>query len=466
MGEVYKARDTRLDRLVAIKTSKEQFTERFEREARAVAALNHPNICTLHDVGPNYLVMEYIEGPPLKGPLPLDQALAFAGQICDALHTAHRQGIVHRDLKPANILVTKSGIKLLDFGLAKRTRAESAEAATVTIALTKEHSILGTLQYMSPEQLEGKDADHRSDIFALGAVLYEMLTGRRAFEGQSQASIVAAILEREPPPLVSAGAAVPASLERVVTKCMAKDPDGRCQSARDLGDALQWAGPAAPEQAIPRPRWPWIWMAAGAVLLLATVAGWLRGPFVRPPLRLEIVPPSGVELAPNGTAISPDGRLFAFVGIREGKRQLWLRSMDSGATRPLPGTDDASLPFWSPDSRSIGFFGLGKLRRADLNGTVRVICDAVLGEGGSWSAQGTIVCNRATSSTISRVSAAGGSPVFVTAFDRARLETGHFSPYFLPDGRHFLYLALSANPQNSGIYMAGIGPGLRGSPCL
>jgi serine/threonine protein kinase len=246
MGEVYKARDTRLGRMVAVKVSNEQFSERFEREARAVAALNHSNICTLHDVGPNYLVMEYIEGATLKGPLPVDQALKYAAQICDALDTAHKKGITHRDLKPANILVTKTGIKLLDFGLAKLgTPGPAIKPAegTMTMALTGKGEILGTFQYMSPEQVQGKDADPRSDIFSFGLVLYEMLTGKRAFEGSSPASVIAAIMERPAPSIADVA---PAALDRVLQKCLAKDPDNRWQSARDLKDELEWiaSGPA------------------------------------------------------------------------------------------------------------------------------------------------------------------------------------------------------------------------------
>src|SRR5665213_208626 len=242
MGEVYKARDTRLERIVAIKVSKEEFSERFEREARAVAALNHPNICTLHDVGPNYLVMELIEGTPVvsqtkPGPLPLDQALRYAAQICDALDAAHRKGITHRDLKPANILVTKTGIKLLDFGLAKIGPVVNANEAVTGMAITGEREILGTLYYMSPEQLEGKPADARSDIFSFGLVLYEMLTGKRAFDGASPASIIAAILERPAPSIV---AIAPAALDRLLQRCLAKDPDDRGQSARDLKAELEW----------------------------------------------------------------------------------------------------------------------------------------------------------------------------------------------------------------------------------
>jgi serine/threonine protein kinase len=247
MGEVWTARDTRLDRLVAIKVLKEKFSERFEREARAVAALNHSNICTLHDVGPNYLVMEYIEGTTLKGPLPVDQALKYAAQICDALDAAHKRGITHRDLKPANILVTKAGVKLLDFGLAKIRPAIQAGEGTMTMALTGKGEILGTFQYMSPEQVTGQDAGPRSDIFSFGLVLYEMLTGKRAFEGSSPASVIAAIMERPAPSIADV---VPPALDRVLQKCLAKDPDNRWQSARDLKDELEWMA-SAPESGSP-----------------------------------------------------------------------------------------------------------------------------------------------------------------------------------------------------------------------
>src|SRR2546427_5709126 len=268
MGEVYKARDTRLDRMVAIKISREQFSERFEREARAVAALNHPHICQLFDVGPNYLVMEFVDGAPLQGPLPIEKAVEYAGQILDALDAAHRKGITHRDLKPANILVTKQGIKLLDFGLAKQ-RAPLTEAdATLTAALTSKGQILGTLQYMSPEQLQGKETDPRSDLFAFGCVLYEMLTGKRAFEGESAASVIAAIIEREPAPLTAAP-----PLERIVRRSLAKDPDQRFQTARDLKAAMAWAMEQPPSSTAPRPAHYW-WIAVAAALILGSFGTW------------------------------------------------------------------------------------------------------------------------------------------------------------------------------------------------
>src|SRR2546427_1986444 len=314
MGEVYKARDTRLDRMVAIKISREQFSERFEREARAVAALNHPHICQLYDVGPNYLVMEFVDGAPLQGPLPIEKAVESAGQILDALDAAHRKRIPHRDLKPANILATKQGIKLLDFGLAKQ-RAPLTEAdATLTAALTSKGQILGTLQYMSPEQLHGKDADPRSDLFAFGCVLYEMLTGKRAFEGQSAASVIAAILEREPAPLVEAP-----PLERVVRRSLAKDPDQRFQCARDLKAALTWALEQPSAGKPDRHRW----IAGIATLALAAAGGWAVARFQQRPveervLRLQINPPLGGRFVLSGNyvgglAISPDGKTAAYV---------------------------------------------------------------------------------------------------------------------------------------------------------
>lgn len=254
MGEVYKARDTRLDRIVAIKVSKEKFSERFEREARAVASLNHPHICTLHDVGPDYLVMEYIEGTPLKGPLPLGEALRLASQIAGALDAAHRKGITHRDLKPGNILVTKAGIKLLDFGLAKLAPALAVRSDTETLPLTDVGVILGTLQYMSPEQVEGREADPRSDIFAFGLVLYELLAGTRAFSASTQAGLMAAILKEAPRPLTSLQPLIPPALDRTVSKCLAKDPDDRWQSARDLKAELEWiaTGNSVSDLALPQ----------------------------------------------------------------------------------------------------------------------------------------------------------------------------------------------------------------------
>jgi serine/threonine protein kinase len=366
MGEVYKARDTRLDRLVAVKVSREQFSERFEREARAVAALNHPHICQLYDVGPNYLVMEFVEGAPLKGPLPIEKAVEYAGQILDGLDAAHRKGITHRDLKPANILVTKQGIKLLDFGLAKQSAPLTESDATLTAALTGKGQILGTLQYMSPEQLHGQEADPRSDLFSFGCVLYEMLTGKRAFEGQSAASVIAAILEREPAPLE-----VAPPLERVVGRSLVKDPDQRFQTARDLKVALVWALEQPPVTTAPRPAHYW-WVAVAAALILGAVGTWSTMRFRETPpqttaVRFQIASPEKTTIDDGVPALSPDGRRLAFMArSADGHSRIWVRSLDSLDAHALPGTDDASLPgpFWSPDSRFLGFLRRESLRKS------------------------------------------------------------------------------------------------------
>src|ERR1700736_1930675 len=296
MGEVYRATDTRLHREVAIKVASAQFNERFEREARAVAALNHPHICTLHDVGPNYLVMEFVEGQPIRGPLPLNDALRYAGEIADTLDHAHRKGIVHRDLKPANIMVTKQGIKLLDFGLAKFQKGITANDATLTNALTSQGTILGTLHYMSPEQLEGKEADERSDIYSFGCVLYELITGKRAFEGKSAASLIAAILERQPAPLE------PAGLNQIVETCLAKDPDDRFQTARDVKGALRWAekgDPArAPQAAEVKRHWLWPAIAVLCLIVAAVFAA------------LWLVRPAPVTLTSRFTVDAPPNTVF------------------------------------------------------------------------------------------------------------------------------------------------------------
>ena len=436
MGEVYTARDIRLDRTVAVKVSKEAFGERFEREARAVAALNHPNICTLHDVGPNYLVMEYIEGTPLKGPLPIDQALKYAAQICDALDAAHRKKITHRDLKPANILVTKQGIKLLDFGLAKVAPVVRADEATMTMALTGKGEILGTLLYMSPEQISGQEADARSDIFSFGLVLYEMLTGRRAFEGSTSASVMGAILERPAPSIVEFA---PQGLDRVLKRCLEKDPDNRWQSARDLGATLELVGqsisPAVAPHSSPT-RLAWL-VAVSATLALGALA-FFHFREVPPPdprnVRFQIPSPETSSI--DYFKLSPDGRLLAFTT----GRRLWIRSLDTLQALPLPGTEGADRMFWSPDSQFIAFFAEGKLKKiAASGGPTQILCNAPEAYGGTWNRDGVIVLPLSLTSGLFQVSAGGGDPVPLAQTTASVPIVQARFPEFLPDGRHFLY---------------------------
>ena len=358
MGQVYKARDTRLNRIVAIKVSNEQFSERFEREAHAVAALNHSNVCTLHDVGPNYLVMEYIEGTPLKGPLPLHQALKYAAQICDALDAAHRKAITHRDLKPANILVTKTGIKLLDFGLAKVGYGNNPPSdATLTMALTGKNEIVGTLYYMSPEQLQsqatGQEIDARSDIFSFGLVLYEMLTGKRAFDGSSPATVIAAIMERPAP---SIGSVAPPALDRVLKRCLEKDPENRWQNARDLKAELEWIAQApseasmVPSSAARNEKLPWLAVAVLAVV--AAGASWIayratRPAELKPLVRLEVDLGRDVYLNALGGSdiiLSSDGTRIAYLS----RNRLFTRKLDQADATELPITAGATSPFFSP----------------------------------------------------------------------------------------------------------------------
>jgi serine/threonine protein kinase len=475
MGEVYKARDTRLDRIVAVKVSKEDFSERFEREARAVAALNHPHICALYDVGPNYLVMEYVEGAPLispknPGPLPLVQALKYAGEICEALSEAHSKGVTHRDLKPANILVTKSaGIKLLDFGLARVDSPVRSHDETLTMALTQKGQIMGTLFYMSPEQVQGKETGPASDIFSFGLVLYEMLTGKRAFEGSNAASVIAAILERPAP---SVAGVAPAALDRVLKRCLEKDPENRWRNARDLGAAVECVSAVEPTIAVqpppepvkPRTR-PWPWAVAAVFAVAAMALGFIAFDHKNeePPrvLRVPILPPEGTSLPANGVpALSPDGRKLAFAANRPGKTSLWVRDLDSLTARELPGTDGASLPFWSPDGRYLGFFAGAKLKRTDATGgSVLTICDAPNGRGGTWNQNDVIAFVPGIASFLFRVSAAGGTAAPLTKL--VGDERAHRYPWFLPDGRHFLYTVLGQKTGTRNIYVGDLESGER-----
>jgi predicted Ser/Thr protein kinase len=455
-GEVYRATDTRLNREVAIKVCAGQFSERFAQEARVIASLNHPHICHLYDVGPNYLVMELVEGTPLRGPLPLKQAVEYAGQILDALDAAHRKGITHRDLKPANILVTKQGVKLLDFGLAKRRGPLQESDATLTAALTGKGQILGTLQYMSPEHLQGKEADARSDLFSFGCVLYEMLTGKRAFEGASAPSVIAAVLEREPAPLE-----VSPPLERVVRRALAKDPEQRFQTAREVKTALEWAmEPQAASASRSSRRWLWI---AAATLVVGSLGGWAVAHLLQPVsadrvLRLDISPPEGgrfVDLGNTvgGSALSPDGRTAAFVAAVNGKTGLWVRTLDDRTARLLAGTEGAGDPVWSPDSKSIAFSTAGKLERIDLAGGPPVtICDSPITRGAAWGDNGQIVLGPVAGGPL-RVLASGGTPSPLTHLDASRGEAAHRFPQILPGGR-FLYWAWADKPENSGVYVA------------
>jgi len=479
MGEVYKARDTRLDRTVAIKVlpshvaDRPELRQRFEREARAVSSLNHPHICALYDIGCqdgiDFLVMEYLEGETMgarlaKGPLPLDQVLRYAIQIADALAQAHRKGVFHRDLKPGNVMLTKSGAKLLDFGLARvgvggrGSGAGETTLATQLAELTEKGTILGTLQYMAPEQLEGKETDARTDLFAFGAVIHEMATGRKAFGGDSQASVIAAILGHEPPAISSLQPLTPPALDRVVSRCLVKDPDRRWQSAWDLEGELQWiaeggAAPA-PTRPVSRSR-PWAW-AMAAVFFLATLGfaiAYVRGtPEAAEPTRFSVFPPEKSafnSIAPYGgpLAVSPDGRRLAFVATgADGKDLIWVRRLEALAAQPLAGTDGATHHFWSADSRSLGFFAGGKLKAIEASGgPVQTLCDAPDGRGGTWSREGVILFALRVG-PIYRVSAAGGVAAPATKLDEARRESSHRWPHFLPDGRHFLFLAGSFGP--------------------
>ena len=489
MGEVYRARDTRLDRTVAIKvlpaqfSADPQFRERFDREARAISALEHPHICALYDVGDHdgtsFLVMQFLEGETLadrltRGPLPLDQGLQYAIQIADALDKAHRAGIVHRDLKPGNIMLTKSGVKLLDFGLAK-TSARIAGAGlsmlpTTPPALTAEGAILGTLQYMAPEQLEGRDTDARTDIFAFGAVVHEMVTGKRAFDARSQASLISAIMSSTPAAVSSWQTLAPATLDHVVARCLSKDVEDRWQSAHDLKLQLAWIArsgttpvSSTPSALIPtksRERIAWV-IAAMALLGLAGISGtfvWQRSREIPAAAsQFMIVAPDNARFTSDvaGQSVSPDGRQVVFSAARAGAPPLlWLRPFESAAARPLSGTEGAFSPFWSPDSQSIGFVAQGKLKRIDVaGGPPLILADAVSGLGATWSQKGVIVFGPNLASPLLRVSAEGGTSMPVTRFDERTKEFLHSSPVFLPDGTHFLFFIASREP---GVYVGSL----------
>jgi len=480
MGEVYLAEDSRLDRKVAVKilpehlSERAELRERFEREARAVSSLNHPHICTLHDIGEqdgiHFLVMEHLEGESLaerleKGALSLEQTLQYAIQIADALDKAHRQGVVHRDLKPGNIMLVKSGAKLLDFGLAKLRATEATEGnlsalPTKASNLTVEGTILGTLQYMAPEQLEGKDTDSRTDIFAFGAVVYEMATGKKAFEGSSQASLIAAIMGQEPRPMAELQPMTPALLNQVVKKCLAKEPDERWQSASDLITGLKWVtevgtpvdslspvtAAAAWKRAIP-------WGIAATALILAGVAVWsFRDPLPRSVTRLDITPSRTQPLVNDSgseVAISPDGRWIAYVVESEGMRKLYRRSMDDFTAMEIPGTEGAGTnPFFSPDGKFLAFFADGSLKKVPLTGgIVTTLTDAVPSEqigSGDWGFGDTIVFTAgADRMNLRRISGVGGEYEILTMPDPQKGESQYRDPEILPDGTAVLFTVWS-----------------------
>ena len=463
MGEVYRAKDTRLDRSVAVKVLPADFANRaelrarFEREAKAISSLNHPHICALYDVGDNYLVMELLEGETLesrimRGSLPVDQLLRIAIEIADALDQAHRRGIVHRDLKPANVMLTKSGAKLLDFGLARDANVapvSGASGATVARNLTEEGTIIGTVQYMSPEQLEGKTIDARTDIFAFGAILYEMATGKRAFNGASRASLVASILTAHPQPISELRTMMPPALERLIRVCLEKDPDDRWQTAHDVKLELRWilesgsqAGVAMPvvRRRQLRELIAWI-LAAALVIAVAILIITRRAASPQPLMQFSIETPPHTQLYPFdtfGVAITADGSRIAFVAAGDdGKQLLYLRVLASNRSVSLAGTEGASYPFFSPDGQYIAFFANRKLNKiAAAGGPVQPICDAPQGRGGTWNSEGVILFEPSIDSMLFRVSSEGGTPVQVTTATSDRHR--HRWPVFLPDGKHFL----------------------------
>ncbi len=500
MGEVYQARDTRLDRTVAIKILATQVSDdseakqRFDREARAISSLNHPNICALYDVGTqdgvSYIVMEYLEGKTLadrldKGPLSFEQLLKYAIDICEGLDRAHRSGVIHRDLKPGNIMLTKSGAKLMDFGLAKSVSITASPASGLTATsfspaksqpLTGQGTVLGTFQYMSPEQVEGKEADTRSDIFSLGCVLYEMATGKRAFEGKSMASVMAAVLEREPVPISTVEPGLPPALGRLVKACLAKDPDERIQTVQDVKLQLKWlaeesqAGepqgePSGTARIKRRERVMWVAATVGALLLAGLAFARLAAQKPQSVVRTSIGSADKIRFNFAGDisgppVISPDGAHVVFSATNEGKAQLYIRSLSDLSIRPLLGTDNGWFPFWSPDSHSVAFFADGKLKRLNISGGIPVaICDVVNARGGSWGSAGTIVFAPDFNTSLLQVSAGGGTPTEIFKLDSPKYSTYRW-PWFLPDGKHFLYFAgnhLTANnPNTGGIFFASL----------
>jgi eukaryotic-like serine/threonine-protein kinase len=497
MGEIYRAKDTRLGRTVAIKVLPAHLAddperrERFEREARAIASLNHPHICTLYDIGHqdgiDFLVLEYLEGETLaqrllKGPPPIEQVLQYAIEIADALDKAHRKGVTHRDLKPANIMLTKSGTKLLDFGLAKLKQEVApanvsiSELPTANDALTAQGTIVGTLHYIAPEQLEGKEVDARTDIFAFGAVMYEMATGKRAFEGKSQASVISAIISSDPPLMSSLQPMTPPALDRVVKRCLAKEPDERCQSAKDLTDELKWIAEGSSQVTLAPTataignrslgRGALI-LGLGALLLVAAVASLATwnlkpSPSLQPVTRTVINLPPGQQLAGldfgPALALSPDGTYLAYVARQGGTQQIYLRAMDSLEAKPIPGTEGAVNPLFSPDGKWVGFFAGGMLRKVSASGGAALpLGDAAFPRGASWGSRGMIAFVPTNISALQQVPEAGGAPQPLT-----RLENGEFGqrwPEVLPGGKAVLFVAgtTAINWNNAKVVVQSVG---------
>jgi len=511
MGEVYRALDTRLDRTVAVKvlashlSSSPELKQRMEREARAISSLNHPQICQLYDIGSqngtDYLVMEFLEGETLaerlrKGAMPLAEVYKIGIAVAEALAVAHRSGIIHRDLKPGNIMLTAGGAKLMDFGLAKPLGMQTSSAgsgmappsftAAATLSgpspltpLTTAGSIIGTIQYMSPEQIEGKEADARSDIFAFGAVLYEMAAGKRPFSGKSQISLASSILESDPESMTKLKPQTPPAFEHVITTCLQKNPEDRYLAAHDIKLELQFiardkssAVAAADGAAAPvsvsnkRERLGWVGAVVAAIVLSAAAVALFYHPTPSvQSIRAVIDPPEKTTFNLTGDSAGPpvlssDGTYVAFATTgTDGKTALWVRLTNAVEARELPGTDGAIFPFWSPDSRSLGFFADGKLKTVDLEGgSTQIICDAPLGRGGAWGPGSVILFSPSPTAPLMRVSANGGTPVPIIKLDPA-LYTSLRWPFFLPDGTHFLYIALhhdASKSANNTLYYASL----------
>jgi eukaryotic-like serine/threonine-protein kinase len=499
MGQVYRAADTRLDRAVAIKVMPAALAddpvrrERFEREARSISKLEHPNICPLYDVGElpaasdesgksgMFLVMQFLEGETLaqrltRGPLSIKDTLDIGIQVAEALAAAHRAGIVHRDLKPGNIMLTRAGARLLDFGLARTvTTSSSADGMTLAgadrTALTTQGTLLGTLHYMAPEQLDGREVDTRADIFAFGAVMFEMVTGLKAFEAETPARVLSAILRDEPARVSTLVPVTPAGLDDLIHTCLAKDPNERWQGMGDVARQLRWlqsalsnarSGATARPPAVElRSRWRRVWPLAAAIIAslaagAALMASLDRAPTIDP-LRLHalLLPPDNNFLT-GGVALSPDGKTLAFVAMdANGERQLWTRQLDAERAQPLDGATGASDPFFSPDGTEVAFFAGGALKRIPIGGgAATTICEAGAGAGGSWNRDGVIVFNPHQQGHLMRVAAAGGLPEAVTALDAGAGETHHLYPSFLPDGRRYIYYVAG---KERGLYVGELG---------